>query len=56
VRCALILPLSLIYIGVAPGVYGWENSRGFLEPPLRANEEAPHAGVKSVVPWLVRLN
>jgi hypothetical protein len=56
VKCVLILPPPLIYIGVAPGVYGQENSRGLLEPPLRANEEAPHAGVKSVVPWLVRLN
>jgi hypothetical protein len=54
VKCVLILPP--IYIGLAPGVYGRENSRGLLEPPLGANEEAPHSGVKSVVPWLVRPN
>jgi hypothetical protein len=56
VKCVIILPPPLIYIGVAPGIYGRENRRGLLEPPLGANEEAPRVGVKLVVPWLVRPN
>jgi hypothetical protein len=57
VKCVLIItPPPLIYIVVAPGVYGRENSRGLVEPPLVANEEARCARVKSVVPWLVRPN
>jgi hypothetical protein len=46
VRCVQNLPPPLVYIGVAPGVYGQKNSRGLLELPLGANEEVPRAGVK----------
>jgi hypothetical protein len=36
VKCVLILPPALIYIGVGPGVYGRKNSIGLLEPPFRS--------------------
>jgi hypothetical protein len=49
VRCVSIPTPPLIYIGVAPRVYGRENNRGLHEPPLEANEGAPHGRDKSVV-------